>query len=130
MVRDMNEIEKEIGARLKAKRILKGMSQKHLADRLDVSIKQINKYESSENKISSERLFCLAKMFSVPIDYFFQKFIEKDAKTLNSLRKNLLDSDEKELITLINAYTGIENKDVRNKIIHFIQSVPRDYERP
>jgi transcriptional regulator with XRE-family HTH domain len=61
-----------IGQRVRAKRLELGLSQTTVANVLGVTFQQIQKYENGKNRISAGRLWQLAKLFKVPVDYFFQ----------------------------------------------------------
>jgi len=60
-----------VGNRLRKLRILKGVSQKDLAERLGISFQQIQKYERGSNRIGASRLWALGSALETPISYFF-----------------------------------------------------------
>jgi transcriptional regulator with XRE-family HTH domain len=66
----VDDMDSNIGYRLKLRRSLLGLSQKDLADVLQIIIQQIQKYENAINRISSSRLCHLAKLLSVSMSYF------------------------------------------------------------
>ncbi len=51
----------EIGKRIRAQRIIAGMSQSALGDQLGVSFQQVQKYEKGMNRIGGARLVQIAK---------------------------------------------------------------------
>jgi transcriptional regulator with XRE-family HTH domain len=51
-----NPIDKHVGSRVRMRRILLGMSQSTLADGLDLTFQQVQKYEKGTNRISASRL--------------------------------------------------------------------------
>lgn len=57
-----------IGLRIREQRKLKGMTQQQLADALQISFQQVQKYEHGTNKISVERLFQLSTVFGLPLE--------------------------------------------------------------
>ena len=61
----------EVGASIRAHRLLKGMSQETLAKELGVSFQQIQKYEKGTNRIGAGRLPLLAEALNVPVSIFF-----------------------------------------------------------
>ena len=69
--RGIGPIDVHVGARLRQRRTLMGMSQTNLGDVLGVSFQQVQKYENGANRISASRLFDLSRVFDVPIEYFF-----------------------------------------------------------
>lgn len=62
----------ELGKKIKLLRLINNFSQKELADKLGVVFQQINKYESGEQNISSEKLFRISKIFNIDIQFFFK----------------------------------------------------------
>ncbi len=66
-----NPIDVHVGARLRVRRTLLGMSQTKLGDAIGVTFQQVQKYENGANRISASRLFDLSRVLDVPIEYFF-----------------------------------------------------------
>jgi transcriptional regulator with XRE-family HTH domain len=60
-----------IGRQVRAKRLQLGIPQTKVAKVLGVAFQQVQKYENAKNRISAGRLWQLAKLFNVPVDYFF-----------------------------------------------------------
>lgn len=65
-------IDLHVGARVRQRRRLLGMTQQKLADAVRIRFQQIQKYESGANRISASRLWALAKALDVPVSYFFE----------------------------------------------------------
>src|SRR5579863_7523643 len=66
-----NPIDKHVGARLRMRRVLVGMSQEKLGDALNITFQQIQKYEKGANRIGASRLQELARILQVPPSFFF-----------------------------------------------------------
>jgi len=60
-----------VGSRIKLKRQALGLSQHGLAPLIGVTFQQLQKYERGINRVGPSRLQLLAKIFSVPVSYFF-----------------------------------------------------------
>lgn len=60
-----------VGARVRARRKFLGVSQEQLADALNISFQQVQKYERGANRISASRLFEIARFLSAPVSHFF-----------------------------------------------------------
>jgi len=71
---DLNAVDQHVGARLRLKRGMDGVSQVQLGKELGVSFQQIQKYESGQNRLAASKLYFLAKRFKVTTDYFFQGY--------------------------------------------------------
>ena len=68
-----NPIDIFVGSRVRLRRLMVGMSQEALADRLGVTFQQVQKYEKGTNRISASRLQAIAEVFRVPPGFFFQE---------------------------------------------------------
>ncbi len=64
-------VDVHVGARLRQRRTLSGMSQTTLGDAIGLTFQQVQKYERGANRISASRLFDLSRLFDVPIQFFF-----------------------------------------------------------
>ncbi len=64
-------VDVHVGARLRVRRTLLGMSQTTLGDAIGLTFQQVQKYERGSNRISASRLFALTRVLDVPIQYFF-----------------------------------------------------------
>lgn len=67
-----NQIDKHIGARVRARRVMLGMSQEKLADALGLTFQQVQKYEKGVNRIGASRLLHIAGILDVSIEFFFE----------------------------------------------------------
>src|SRR5438094_10519743 len=65
------DIDRHVGARIRERRIMLGLTQQQLADLIGVTYQQAHKYERGINRVSAGRLFEVAQVLSVPIGYFF-----------------------------------------------------------
>lgn len=64
-------IDAHVGARICARRRLLQLSQKEMADALGITFQQVQKYEKGVNRIGAGRLFNIAQLLGVDVDYFF-----------------------------------------------------------
>ncbi len=106
------------------------MSQQDIGRAVDVSIQQVQKYEKATNRISSGKLFTIAKFLKVPITYFYEQsdesevianvFAEEDAKY------EIEDTNavtEKEIVNLIKAFSEIKSAQSRKKITELVKTM-------
>ncbi len=70
MRQNIEQREVRIGERIKTRRRVLGMSVSELAKLVAVSPQQILKYENGTNRVSASRLFCIANVLCVTLDYF------------------------------------------------------------
>jgi transcriptional regulator with XRE-family HTH domain len=65
-------IDVHVGARLRARRKLIGMSQEAVADALGLTFQQVQKYERGLNRLSASKLYRAAAALKVAPAYFFE----------------------------------------------------------
>jgi transcriptional regulator with XRE-family HTH domain len=66
-----NPIDQHVGARVRMRRLLLGMSQEKLGTALSLTFQQVQKYEKGTNRIGASRLQHIAKVLGVPPAFFF-----------------------------------------------------------
>lgn len=71
--RRANPIDVHVGSRVRLRRMLLGISQEKLGEQLGLTFQQVQKYEKGVNRIGASRLFDLARVLNVRIDYFFEE---------------------------------------------------------
>ena len=64
-------IDVYVGGQIRTRRLLLGMNQEELAQRLGLTFQQVQKYESGANRVSASRLWEIAAILKMPIGYFF-----------------------------------------------------------
>ena len=65
-----------LGRKLRMRRLSLGLTQTKVANAINVTFQQIQKYEKGTNGVSSNRLMQLSQFLKVPIIYFFEDFKE------------------------------------------------------
>jgi transcriptional regulator with XRE-family HTH domain len=68
--RAASDLDRTIGGNIKRVREATGHSQVDLANSLDISFQQVQKYESARNRIAASRLATIAKLWGVPLTVF------------------------------------------------------------
>jgi transcriptional regulator with XRE-family HTH domain len=126
-VKSPNPIDVHVGSRVRMRRFLVGMSQGKLAEHLGVTFQQVQKYEKGASRISASRLQTIARVFEVPVGFFFENmadhsYIEEDP---------LLDAADATLLTrdgmaLNKAFVCIKSASVRRSIIDLVKMLADD----
>ena len=130
-----NPIDVHVGARLRARRTLLGMSQTALGDAIGISFQQLQKYEKGGNRISASRLYDVSKLLDIDISYFFD---EMDQATENESPARLIQQKSKrsprkppksedplhkrETLEFVRAYYRIKDPKIRGYVRKLIQS--------
>ncbi len=71
--RRANPMDVHVGTRVRLRRMLLGMSQEKLGENLGLTFQQVQKYEKGVNRIGASRLFDLAKVLGVPVQFFYDE---------------------------------------------------------
>ncbi|MBO1074026.1 helix-turn-helix transcriptional regulator [Roseomonas marmotae] len=71
--------DRHVGARIRERRLMLGLSQQQLATMIGVTYQQAHKYERGLNRISAGRLFEIGIVLGVPVAWFFEG-LEQDGQ--------------------------------------------------
>ncbi len=63
-------VDVHVGARVKNRRLIQGLSQEELANAVGVTFQQVQKYERGSNRISVSRLAEIANALKAPLEHF------------------------------------------------------------
>ena len=68
-----NPTDRYVGARVRMRRLMLGMSQTALGNSLGVTFQQVQKYEKGANRIGASRLQQIGAALQVPVSFFFEE---------------------------------------------------------
>jgi transcriptional regulator with XRE-family HTH domain len=86
-----NAADRHVGARIRERRVMMGLSQQQLAKMIGVTYQQAHKYERGLNRISAGRLFEIAQVLGVPVSWFFDGLTEGEAQEMSSRQRMCLE---------------------------------------
>jgi transcriptional regulator with XRE-family HTH domain len=87
-----NSADRHVGARIRERRIMMGLSQQQLAKMIGVTYQQAHKYERGLNRISAGRLFEIAQVLGVPVAWFFEGLAgDQEAQEMSSRQRMCLE---------------------------------------
>src|SRR3954464_2505831 len=69
--RHPNPVDLHVGARIRMRRKILGISQEKLAEDLGLTFQQVQKYERGANRVSASKLYEIARSLKTPVVYFF-----------------------------------------------------------
>ncbi len=67
-----NQIDAHIGARIEMRRVALGLTRQAMAQALDVTVQQVEAFETGAARVAAGALFELADLFDVKVAYFFE----------------------------------------------------------
>ena len=86
-----SSIDRHVGARIRERRIMLGLSQHQMEEMIGVTYLEANKYERVINRISAGRLFEITRVLNVPITYFFEGLDSTEDETMNPRQRMCLE---------------------------------------
>jgi transcriptional regulator with XRE-family HTH domain len=129
-------IDVHVGARIRLRRTLLGMSQERLGESLGLTFQQIQKYERGVNRVGASRLFDLSRVLDVPISFFFDDMPEPLAREYGgaAVRRAVgfaepqesFEDDalhRRETLELVRAYYRISDPAIRKRVFDLIKSL-------
>ena len=66
------DIDRHVGARMRERRIMLGLTQQQMAELIGVTYQQAHKYEKGINRIAAGRLYTIAHALGVDMNFFFE----------------------------------------------------------
>jgi transcriptional regulator with XRE-family HTH domain len=126
-------IDIHVGARVRLRRTLLGMSQEKLGESVGLTFQQIQKYERGANRIGASRLWEFSRILDVPVSFFFDDMPDqiKDAEKKRTsgfadVQQQALEPDpmaRRETLELVRAYYKITNPAIRKRLFELTKSV-------
>ena len=111
------------------RRLMLGMSQSKLADQLELTFQQVQKYEKGGNRIGAGRLHQLSHILDVPVSFFF----EGAPRPAGFPSRRSRDAPSPDYITaflatangqaLVKAYMRLKKAAVRRSIVRLLEAI-------
>ena len=111
-----------LGKKLRIRRLSLGLTQTKVAQAINVTFQQIQKYEKGTNGVSSNRLMQLAQFLKVPIIYFFEDF--KDFKDLSASGSNEAANEDLNYSFLSRTFSSL-SKTQKEKILQILNNISK-----
>ena len=127
--RRANTVDGHVGARVRLRRMLLGMSQEKLGECLGLTFQQVQKYEKGANRIGASRLQQIAHILQVPVSFFFDGAPNAPGQTHDGLSEApspayvsdfLATSDG---LALTKAFMGIKDAKLRRRIVDLVEQI-------
>jgi transcriptional regulator with XRE-family HTH domain len=122
-----NPVDVHVGSRVRLRRVLLGLSQEKLADRLGLTFQQVQKYEKGTNRISASRLQQISQILEVPISYFYAELPGdlpseglSDAPAPDFVVDFLSNAES---LQLMKAFVRIADGRVRRKVVDLVRAI-------
>jgi transcriptional regulator with XRE-family HTH domain len=128
-----NPTDKHVGARVRMRRMMLGMSQEKLGDALGLTFQQVQKYEKGANRIGASRLQQIAEVLQVPVSFFFEGAPtapgQSGAGGLSEAPSPAYVSDflaTSDGLALTKAFMRIKNPKLRRRIVELVEQISQE----
>ncbi len=127
-----NPVDVHVGSRVRLRRMLLGMSQEKLGERLGLTFQQVQKYEKGINRIGASRLFDLAQVLGVSVQFFYEEapnVHERQVVNAPGFADNRGESyiveflNSREGLELNRAFIKIQDAKVRRSVVDLVRSL-------
>jgi len=129
-----NPVDVHVGAKVKSRRLILGLSQEELAKAIGLTFQQIQKYERGTNRISVSRLVDICRALRVQIDYFFDggfalgKPAGKTpyAKGFSDTKQDVFEAEplaKRDVLELVRAYSRIKSPQLKRQILEMAKAM-------
>ncbi len=116
-------IDVYVGQKIRERRLMLGMSQENLGDRLKISFQQLQKYERGANRVSASTLHRLTQILDTPVSYFFEGApAEEAAPNMAGGEKQ----PKREELELMRDFALISDRRLRDRIRRLVGAIARD----
>ncbi len=128
-----NPVDIHVGARVRLRRTLLGMSQEKLGEAIGLTFQQVQKYERGTNRVSASRLYDLSGVLDVPVQFFFDEMANEVSDQAPRLRAGIEDAQtiefepepmaKRETLELVRAYYRVKDPKVRKRIFELCKAM-------
>jgi transcriptional regulator with XRE-family HTH domain len=119
----------DIGRKIRALRLERGLSQSNLADGIGLTFQQVQKYEKGTNRVSAGRLQKIADLLNTPVTFFYEGVGHGPrAKKREAGDPSLAFLQTKGAVRLVRAYSEISSRMTKYALVVLAESL-RNKER-
>lgn len=127
-----NPVDVHVGARVRLRRTLLGLSQEKLGEAIGLTFQQVQKYERGANRIGSSRLYDLSRVLDVPVSFFFEDMPAAVAAGTPAQRRGMAEEKtayepdpmaKRETLELVRAYYRIKDPRVRKRLFEMTKAL-------
>jgi transcriptional regulator with XRE-family HTH domain len=124
-------VDAHVGSRVRLRRMLVGLSQEKLGERMGLTFQQIQKYEKGVNRIGASRLFQLSQILEVPVQFFFEGAPPADGSSEGGFAEPGTEAflyeflNTRDGLELNRAFVKIADANVRRSVVDLVRSLGR-----
>ena len=117
--------DRHVGARVRMRRMMLGMSQTNLGEAVGLTFQQIQKYERGTNRIGASRLQHIAHILQVPVSFFFEGSPGASGEDAATPTPSYVDDflATSDGLSLIKYFTRIKKPKLRRSIVDLVEQI-------
>jgi transcriptional regulator with XRE-family HTH domain len=133
--RKPNPMDIHVGSRVRLRRMVIGMSQEKLGEKMGLTFQQIQKYEKGTNRIGASRLHQLSQIMDVPVGFFFEDAPAHANRHMAAAPGFAESKTEAFLLDFLNSRDGLElnrafvkitDPKVRKRVVELVRALSED----
>ncbi|HTK34902.1 MAG TPA: helix-turn-helix domain-containing protein [Caulobacteraceae bacterium] len=131
--RGPNPVDLHVGARIRMRRKLLGVSQERLADQLGLTFQQVQKYERGANRVSASKLYEIARALQTSVTYFFDGLADTIDPGLEVIEGREFMHDlvmTPEGLELAALFPKLKRGRVRRRVLDLVKALAEEEEDP
>jgi transcriptional regulator with XRE-family HTH domain len=128
-----NPIDVHVGARVRLRRTLLGMSQERLGEAIGLTFQQVQKYERGANRVGASRLYDLSRVLDVPVSFFFDDLAAAPLAPIDGAATGVAEPAtaayepdplmRRETLELVRAYYRIPDPQIRRRLFDLTKAI-------
>lgn len=128
-------VDTHVGAKVKSRRLMLGLSQEELAKAIGLTFQQVQKYERGANRISVSRLADISRALKSPIDYFLdgcsamaQNRGKPALRGVSDNKQEKLEPDpmtRRDVLDLVRAYQSINTPQLKKQLLEMAKAMAK-----
>jgi transcriptional regulator with XRE-family HTH domain len=115
-----DSVDRIVGRNIRIYRLQRGLTQTELADQLDLTFQQVQKYEKGTNRVGSGRLLKIATFLGVPVTALFKGSDEMADTDKQSL------FDQPHANRLLQAFARIDDDGLRRSVVQLVEEIAKN----
>lgn len=123
-----NTVDIQVGHHIRLARQMRKMTQGQLAERINLTFQQVQKYERGSNRVAVSTLVLIAEALAVPVGYFFEG-LQLHATPADTSGAGL-SAEGWEIAALV---TGISHRGLRRRLLslaHEVAEIDAELNKP
>lgn len=113
-----NTVDIQVGHHIRLARQMRKMTQGQLAEQINLTFQQVQKYERGSNRVAVSTLVLIAQALAVPVSYFFEG-LQSDIVVDDTPGKGL-STEGWEIAAIV---TGISHRGLRRRLLSLAREI-------